>query len=154
MGHRYGAEVLDTTPFAWWSHAWGPDDETVIGAKIGEAAGQARWEAYALLICFIVWGPLLLTARGKVAVVGDAEGVLHAYMRFKADCPKVNEIMMELAVRIAPTGRDTCTFHLFSEKNSDADALSRLAAGASLPTRVEGVARTSVVLGSWLFLRP
>ena len=133
IGHRFGVEVLNTTPFAWWSHAWGSEDEAIIEAKIGEAAGQARWEAYALLVCFVVWGPLLASARGKVAVVGDAEGVLHAYMRFKADCPKVNEIMMEIAVRIAPTGRDTCTFHLFSEKNADADALSRLAAGATWP---------------------
>ena len=75
----------------------------------------------------------MLTARGKVAVVGDAEGVLHAYMRFKADDPKINEMVMELAVRIAPTGRDTTTSHVFSEQNTQADCLRRVAAGAPLP---------------------
>ena len=85
-------------------------------------------------------------------MVGDAEGVLHAYMRFKADDPKINEMIMELAVRIAPTGRGPTTFHVFSEHNAQADCLSRVAAGAPLPPQVAEVARTKVALGPWRFL--
>ena len=60
--------------------------------------------------------------------------------------------MMELAVRVAPSGRDLSVFHVFSEANEEADKLSRVAAGEPRPPRVLGVPRSRVILGPWLFL--
>ena len=152
IGPRFGPEMLEKPPFAWWSRVWTQDDEELLGCSVGKADGQARWEAFALLVSFVVWGSLVPTVRGKVAVVGDAEGVLLAYFRFKAADPKINEMMMELAVRLAPTGRDLSVFHVFSEVNKDADRLSRTAAGEPPPSRVLGVPRTRVELGPWQFM--
>ena len=135
-----------------WARSWTLLDAEVLDVAKDDPAGQARWEAFALLVSFIAWGHIIATVRGNIAVVGDAQGVLHAYVKFKANDAKINEIMMELAVRIAPLGRDLGTFHLYSEMNAEADQLSRLSEGAQLPPRLTKVRRSQVSLGQWLFL--
>ena len=61
--------------------------------------------------------------------IGDALGVLHDALRFKAREPILNGIMGERALQIAPFAADLRAAHVWSERNSLCDALSRLRIG-------------------------
>ena len=98
----------------------------------GGSAGQARLEALTLLISVATWRPLLAASQGTLTFVGDALGVLHDALRFKAREPVLNGIISEMALEIAPFRADLRAAHVWSERNSLCDALSRLTAGGQL----------------------
>ena len=82
-------------------------------------------------------------------------GVWHGLARFSARAPKVNDIAKELAMLIAPTGRDLTGIHIWGAENKLADTLSRLACGATLPANLERIGRTEVAprsRSSWRYL--
>ena len=91
-------------------------------AKRGEASGQAVLEAYAVLISVATWAKVLEQAQGALHIRGDALGVLHSMLRFKA--------------KVAPLGLDLRAAHIWSERNDVCDHLSRLLHG-ELPNRAE-----------------
>ena len=110
---------------------WTPADEAAIGAQIGSAASQAVWEAYAFLIALrLSLGP---SSCGRVAVFGDAEGIMKSMITFSSRSPQVNAIAREAALMVAPLGIELAAFHIWSEENDWADALSRVAEGATIP---------------------
>ena len=61
--------------------------------------------------------------------------------------------MLELAVLLAPIGRELIAFHTYSESNTVADALSRMAEGAVLPAELVQVSRVTPKIGAWRFLQ-
>ena len=101
-----------------WSVKWSPEDETLLEAHIGDCASQARWEAYALLKAVRVWRPILRVSDSQLAFCGDALGVLHDAVSFKARDPMLNRIMAELALQIAPLGLSVSAIHTWSECNA------------------------------------
>ncbi len=128
----------------YWRRTWTPSDELRIKGKIGEAASQARWEAYALLKAVHAWLPLLRVSEGRVVVCGDAAGVLYDAVKFKAKDTTINMIMAELALLVAPLGLEIETMHIWSEWNHVADYLSRPAVAAQdPPPELQGVPSTS-----------
>ena len=66
------------------------------------------------------------TLRGRIILVGDAFGVWYSMVRVTARSPKINEIAKELALHLAPMGHELVGFHVWSEVNVMADALSRV----------------------------
>ena len=94
-------------------------------------------------LCLRVWSRIIFESRGKITAVGDALGVLCGATKFRAKDPKINALMMDLALLFAPTGCALDAVHIWSEDNQEADALSRLSVGAAVPPRLRSVRETS-----------
>ena len=84
-----------------------------------------------MLLAIKQWAPLV--QRGCLSVRGDASGVLTGLVRMRASSAVINKICKELALIIAPYGLHLAGIHVYSEQNTLADALSRMAVGAVLP---------------------
>ncbi len=127
---------------AYWMETWTPADADLLHVKLGDSAGQARWEAFTLLQCIASWIKPLTVAQGRLVVTGDAMGVLQDAVKFRARDPLLNLIMGELALLIAPLGHELEAAHVWSERNVTCDALSRMTVDTALPERLMGVPRT------------
>ena len=86
-----------------------------------------------LLLAIFTWRSVIFRSKGRLRIIGDALGVLHAAIRFKSNDPIINLMCMELALLFAPHGSELEAMHLWSEDNTVADALSRLHEGVALP---------------------
>ena len=93
---------------------------------------RPNFEALTLLTGVTTWRPLLATMQGSLTFVGDALGILQDALKLRAKEPLLNGIMGELALQLAPLGSDTRAAHIWSERNSTCDALSRLQQGAQV----------------------
>ena len=67
-----------------------------------------------------------MQVSGPVVVAGDAEGVLCDLVQLRGKAPAINEIAKEVALHLAPQGRDLAGLHLWGERNTTADHLSRI----------------------------
>jgi hypothetical protein len=129
---------------------WTSEDEERTGGKIGAAASQALWEAYAFVIALKL--SLSEHSKGKVQVFGDAEGIMKSMVTFGAKSPRINALAREAALVAAPLGLELAAIHIWSEENSWADALSRVAEGVALPSVFSNVACVDQTWCSWLTL--
>ena len=92
----------------------------------GDPGGQARCEAFALLHALTAWRKILGSTQGELAVLGDALGVLYDVMRLKARDPVLNAMAADMALLLAPLSLDVRVAHVWTQRNSVCDALSRL----------------------------
>ena len=92
-------------------------------AVIGDPGSQATWEALAFLIAIKMW---VLQVSGPIVVASDAEGVLSDLVQLRGKSASINDIAKEVALHLAPQGRDLAGLHLWGERNTTADHLSRL----------------------------
>ena len=113
--------------------AWEDADRQALGAWGKEAKDQPLWEAYMLLIAVAEWTPLLHDGVGKLAIRGDAQGVLQAAIKGRAKLPLLNSIIAEIQLNLAKTKFDLYAVHIWSERNELCDQLSRVMEGASIP---------------------
>ena len=119
--------------------AWDTKDEKLLGAIIGEPAGQARWEAFTILASMCLWKSWWSPRHRQVTILGDALGIMEGASKFRSKDAKINAIFAELALVIAPTGATLAQIHLWSERNSLADALSRFSWSPVLPSVLTSV---------------
>ena len=106
---------------------WTKADELATGAKIGDPASQALWEAYMMLRCLCCWMVPGVTERGFVKIRRDAQGLLAAFLNRSAKSQLLNRIVKEVALHLAKHLCSVETLHIWSEQNGHADLLSRLA---------------------------
>ena len=99
----------------------------MLKIKRGDPSGQAALEAYTLLVSVATWTTVLRNAQGALHVRGDAPGVLHSMLLFKAKDPVLNAIAGEPAYLVAPMGLDIRAAHVWSERNEICDKLSGMA---------------------------
>ena len=111
---------------SYWADSWNAEDRRRLQIQAGDPAGQARVEAYTLLISIATWRQILLESQGSLAIIGDALGFLHDAVKLRAEDPVLNAIMGDLALLIAPTGMDIRFAHVWTQRNGTCDALSRL----------------------------
>ena len=128
-------------PHAYLQVAWTAEDCALLHAVVGDPGSQAIWEAFMFLLAVRQW--LNLATRGRLTVRCDAEGVLLDLVQMRAKSAAINEIAKELALLLAPMGRELVGIHLWSENNELADALSRGAPPTELAA-VLGSARQDV----------
>ena len=83
-------------------------------------------EAYTLLLAINTWQELILSSQGRLAVRGDALGVLQDVLKMRARDPVLNDVTSEIALILAPQGGDIRAAHVWSERNETCDILSRL----------------------------
>ena len=130
---------------------WNSEDEEKTGARIGDPASQALWEAYMMLRCLWCWMKAD-TSGGFVRIRGDAQGVLAAFVKRSAKSPLLNNIVKEVSLHLA---RHLCSLealHLWSEQNEHADLLSRLAdpkGPGKLPEELASLPEVRVVPVLW-----
>ena len=121
---------------------WQHEDELKTHASIGEARGQARWEAYAAVAALITWKDLAFTSLGGIALIGDALGVLFGSAMLKNKDRIINNIMQDLALVVAPPGQHIDCIHVWSEQNELTDYLSSMTDNSDLPHAVRDAPRT------------
>ena len=136
----------------YWSTRWKQDDEKLIGAKIGAAASQAKWEAYALLLAVMTWRPILKATESQLAFCGDALGVLIDAMKFRAREPMLNKLMAELALVVAAFGFELTTIHTWSMHDETCDWLSRVETDECVPVQLQAAKRSSDRRPVWAVL--
>ena len=117
---------------AYTSLRWTQDDLEMVIVRAGDPAGQARLEALTLATALETWKGLLTSMHGALAVRGDALGVLRDVIKLRAKDPVLNQLAHTMALPIAPTGVDLRAAHVWSEKNTLCDLLSRRASESSL----------------------
>ena len=118
-------------PVAYVVTQWTEQDEELLGTKRGDAAHQATWEAFMVLLAIRHF--VTADVRGRIVLVGDALGVWFGTVRFCAKARKINEIAKEVAMHLAPVGHELEEVHIWSEMNTLADALSRVAESRVAP---------------------
>jgi hypothetical protein len=110
-------------PLAFWSHKWTRIHEVILGAKIGDPGSQTIWEAFALFLSVKMW--VTEDKLGPIIVVGDAEGVIYDIVQLRGRSPSINRVAKEVALLLAPQGRDLQGLHIWGERSTFADMLSR-----------------------------
>ena len=95
------------------------------------------------MLSVFLWQRTLRDSHGALAIMGDALGVLHDARQFKAKDKVLNLIMAELALMVAPMGQELRTAHLWTQRNSTCDLLSRLAEGHAVPANLAATMRTT-----------
>ena len=146
--------VQHRPPDAFVTTEWTSEDEELLGTRRGDPAHQATWEAFMVLLAirhFVVPG-----VRGRIVLVGDALGVWFGMVKFCARAGKINEIAKEVAMHLAPLGHELVGVHIWSEANTLADGLSRVAELGVMPeglvnARHELLARRDAEV--WKFLK-
>jgi len=141
------------TPFAYMYRTWEASHEHLVQARIGDPAGQARWEALAMLLAFRTWDKVIATSFGQPVAMGDALGMLFGAARFRSKDPTINRVFMEMALLMAPRGSTLDAIHIWSEENYLADLLSRRSSNdEALPLLLAKVPRSPIRDGAFSIL--
>ena len=100
---------------------------TWAGLSKGDPAGQALWEALALLVAIRAWRSMFGSATiAQLSVRSDSMAALGAARRFASPDPKVNLVMKELALVCAVDGfAISLVEHTPGAANKVPDVLSR-----------------------------
>ena len=126
VGLRDLSEATTSPIVSCWQYRWDPTDFALLQLRPGDPGGQARVEAYTLLLALCTWQPVLTESQGTLAILGDALGVLYDVMKLKAKDPVLNAVAAEMALVLAPLGMDVRVAHLWTQRNQVCDMLSRL----------------------------
>ena len=140
-------------PAAWVACTWTPADADLMACPLESPDGQARWEAFMMVLALRQW--MQKGLRGRVCMIGDAEGILGALTRLRSADEIVNLMAMELALWIAPRGLSLEGVHIWGEENAVADKLSRLSQGARVPQQLQDIPKVDLLprgKGVWKFL--
>ena len=112
-------------PSEYFHIIWTLEWEARVQAEIGSPGSQGIWEATAALIAIKLW--VLPEVKGPIRIAGDAEGVLADLVQLRGKAPVVNEVAKEVALHLAPQGRDLAGLHIWGENNVLSDQRSRVA---------------------------
>ena len=123
-----GALYIDNVPVEFWTATWSDDDASSLDVVVGQPSGQTVWELLAIFFSLILWGR---AHRGHgLILLGDNLAALESALnpRGRGSLAKLGR---ELSWRRARDGWHYVAGHLPSERNTVADALSRLGAPKS-----------------------
>ena len=96
------------------------------------------YELLALLFSVIIWGDRVRNCRLGITAQLDSESALRIAVKLASPNPKANLVAAELALRTEQLGLDTILGqHWRNTINLEADALSRLAEGKTVPARLQ-----------------
>ena len=127
----WDAYVRNDNPQHYLQIRWTPEHEQIIDGTVGVPDHQAEWEALMMVIALRTWTDG--STRGKITVIGDAAGVIGDIIAMRARSQKINCLIKEAALHLAPLGLELFGIHLWSEKNEKADEISRIAADGDMP---------------------
>jgi len=105
-----------------------------FGHKIGSPDGQATWEALAVLMGLMAYGPLCQQAQLGLRVRGDNMAALCLMQKLCSGTKVLNAIGAHVSLYADKHElSEVLTEHIPGVWNVEADALSRLSRGASFP---------------------
>jgi len=103
------------------------------------------YELLALLISIIIWGDRIRNCRLGITAQLDSESALSVAVKLASPNPKANLLAAELALRVEQLGLEALFGqHWRNTINLEADALSRLEEGKSVPPRLRPLPRDEV----------
>ena len=132
IGVQNLGSAADTPILAYVTTRWRDSDLALLEVARDDPAGQAKFEAYTLALALNTWQQLLQTAQGRLAIRGDALGILHDVLKLRAREPKLNALAHQMAYILAPIGLDVRLAHVWTERNTICDNLSRCTTAAEL----------------------
>ena len=133
--------LWDGRPTAWIAQHWTTEDAALLKAEIGDAAWQAEWELFAVLIAIDTWLSILRLEH-LCLVQSDATAALHSAHRSAGRTPIMNALSVEIALRMESAMVHMDLEHYRGSINFECDALSRLAQGAEIPSRLLDIPQT------------
>ena len=111
-------------PAEWFAIVWNAAYGNLVEAIPGDPKHQASWEALCLLLASLEW---IRDSPGPATLVGDAEGILYDLVQLRGKSTVINDVAKELALHLAPQGRELIGLHIWGAQNKLADELSRVA---------------------------
>ena len=112
---------------------WSQEDHDRLGAEQGKPDFQADWEAYMLLLAVKTWSGRINDHTGNLVFRGDAKGVLQGVLANRARNPRINLIVAEISLVLSGSSHKLTAEHIWSERNTICDELSRAGEGGSIP---------------------
>ena len=139
-------------PVRWWAHPLEAKLLDPLGVKAGEPGKMTTYEILALLISLRTWSTHIRNHRIGVLVQLDSESALRVATKLASPHPVVNRLAAEVALCLENLRLETITGqHWRNVINIEADALSRLQEGYSVPSRLQKLPRDNIVPTSELF---
>ena len=139
-------------PVRWWAHPLEANLLDPLGVKAGEPGKMTTYEILALLISLRTWSTHIRNHRIGVLVQLDSESALRVATKLASPHPVVNRLAAEVALCLENLRLETITGqHWRNVINIEADALSRLQEGYSVPSRLQKLPRDNIVPTSELF---
>ncbi len=136
VGHRFEMVEFLASPLCDWELGQ-------FRLKRGDPAGQAIWEALAVVVAARTWKfKWSQSAHAELAVKSDSLAALNAARRLSSHDPNLNCVMQELALVVAVHGlRVSLIEHVPGLANVLPDALSRKYQSHhwQLPTQLRGI---------------
>ena len=137
-----GALYLNDAPVEFWAATWSETDASSLDVVIGQPAGQTTWELLAIFYSLVLWGR---AHRGHgLILLGDNLAALESALNLRGR-GSLAKLGRELSWRRARDGWRYVAGHLPSERNTVADALSRLSVpgpdAKQLPRELAGATR-------------
>ena len=93
----------------WISTVRSPWVEKYLSNRVDWINGYG-FRATAALIAIKLW--VLPEVKGPIRIAGDAEGVLADLVQLRGKSPAVSEVAKEVALHLAPQGRDLAGLHI------------------------------------------
>ena len=139
-------------PVRWWAHPLTEELLSPLKVKAGEPGKMTTYELLALLISLRTWSTFIQNHRISVLIQLDSESALRVAAKLASPHPVVNRLAAEVALCLENLHLDTITGqHWRNVINIEADALSRLQEGYSVPARLQKLPRDNIVPTSELY---
>ena len=123
-----GALFVGNVPVEFWAATWSDADAASLDVVVGQPDGQTTWELLAIFFSLILWAR---AHRGHgLILLGDNLAALESALNLRGR-GSLAKLGRELSWRRARDGWRYVAGHLPSERNTIADALSRLDAPRS-----------------------
>ena len=123
---------------SYWADEVSELDRRVCPGQAGDPAYQAEWELFAILISIAVWQDRLADAH-VACIETDSKAALYACAKLSSNTPTMNSIAAEIGLRVVSLQIELG--HVAGVANYEADALSRLCQGKSVPSHLAEVER-------------
>lgn len=102
-------------------------------ASVGDPSFMADFETLAVLISLSVWRTRLAEKRITCLLQNDSSTFLGAIRKVSSPSQTVNYIVAEVSLLLEELSCNLCFEHYRNEVNLDADMLSRLTEGKTVP---------------------
>ena len=141
-------------PIEYWADPITDEDLSRFRAARGDSAFMGEFELLRVLVSLHVWGPRLIGLTGAFAVQADSKAALGAALKLSSPRPLMNALAAEISLVLETFRIQALTGeHYRGSLNVEADALSRLGEGASLPSSLQEVPRVQVPIRNDDFYR-
>lgn len=129
-------------PIAWMADLIRREDRERFGAEPNDPAWMAEWELFAVLAALHVWQGRLRGHRLTCVMHVDSQAAIGAVTKLSSPSQVCNYIAAEISLLLEACNVHLKLDHIRTEANLEADALSRLSEGKSVPSALRSIKAT------------